>query len=151
MTRNQFWTAMSKALTAMTVTLIVTLILATSAAAEYKILYQFKNAKYGANPSGSLTMDAAGNLYGTTISGGTGACSWTGNPGCGTVFMLKTQPDGTWKYNVLHSFTGGADGGNPDGGLILDKAGNLYGTTYNGGNCNRATGCGGGPQGTVFK
>ena len=127
MKSNQFWTTMSKALTAVTVLTIVTLILAISAAAEYKILHEFRMAKDGANPSGNLIMDAAGNLYGTTCCGGA--------HGSGTVFKLKPNPDGTWEEIVLYSFTGGADGANPSagGGVIFDKAGNLYDTTAGGG------------------
>jgi uncharacterized repeat protein (TIGR03803 family) len=71
-----------------------------------------------------LIRDAAGNLYGTTgKGGGLRACPLQG--GCGTVFKLS--PTGT--ETVLYSFTGGADGSNPSGGLIQDAAGNLLGTT----------------------
>jgi hypothetical protein len=75
-----------------------------------------------------LTLDAAGNLYGTTSSGGTGC----GSGGCGAVFELKRTEDG-WREQVLYSFTGGNDGGRPQAGLIFDNAGNLYGTTAYGG------------------
>jgi uncharacterized repeat protein (TIGR03803 family) len=122
---SQFWTAMSKALTTVTLILIVTLVLATSAAGDYKILYQFKNAKYGATPTGNLTLDAAGNLYGTTRYGGT--------HDYGTVFRLQPNPGGSWTQTVLYSFKG-ADGAHPyDAGLVIDATGNLYGTTLNGG------------------
>jgi uncharacterized repeat protein (TIGR03803 family) len=70
-----------------------------------------------------LLFDTAGNLYGTTYYGGSSGCGY----GCGVVYELS--PDGTrWKETVLYSFTGGADGGGPVGGLIMDAAGNLYGT-----------------------
>jgi uncharacterized repeat protein (TIGR03803 family) len=92
----------------------------------------------GANPSAGLIRDASGNLYGTTVSGGTSVL------GSGTVFKLDT--DGV--ESVLYSFSGGADGGTPQAGLVRDAAGNLYGTTSFGGdlNCNSTLGCG-----TVFK
>ena len=66
----------------------------------------------------------AGNLYGTTSSGGAS--------GLGTVYQL-TPSNGGWTESVLYSFAGGSDGSQPWGGVIFDKAGNLYGTTYEGG------------------
>lgn len=81
------------------------------------ILYGFMGGNDGRNPRGRLVEDAAGNLYGVTVDGGTA--------GQGTVF--KISPAGI--ETVLHNFTGGSDGGNPYGGLALDGAGNLYGTT----------------------
>jgi uncharacterized repeat protein (TIGR03803 family) len=71
-------------------------------------------------------MDKAGNLYGTTIAGGTTSC------GCGVVYKLAPKVGGKWKYTVLHRFTG-YDGAQPDANLILDDKGNLYGTTATGG------------------
>ena len=68
-----------------------------------------------------LILDSTGNLYGTANSGG--------SANAGVVFKLDTAGHET----VLYSFTGGADGANPNGGVIRDSAGNLYGTTYNGG------------------
>jgi len=93
-------------------------------------LYTFTGGADGANPFAGLIMDAAGNLYGTTLYGG--------GSNSGTVFEI----DSTGKETVLHSFTGGADGGNPQAGLVLDQAGNLYGTTQHGGTYLK---------GTVFK
>lgn len=90
----------------------------------------------GAGPLGGLVMDAGGNLYGTTQFGGAN--------NRGVVFELKPK-NGTWKYRVLYSFcadSGCTDGSTPSAGLILDAAGNLYGTTETGG----ANNCG-----TVFK
>jgi uncharacterized repeat protein (TIGR03803 family) len=87
------------------------------------VLYSFTGGDDGANPSGPLTFDSAGNLYGTASGGGT--------YGFGVVFELS--PVGTsWAESVLHSFAGGTDGKFPVSGLIFDSAGNLYGTTYNG-------------------
>jgi uncharacterized repeat protein (TIGR03803 family) len=98
------------------------------------VLYSFTGGADGANPHGSLILDKAGNLYGTTYLGGLLNCF---GAGCGVVFKLDT----TGTETVLHSFTG-PDGANPDAGLVRDKEGNLYGTTS-----------GGGPskEGTVFK
>lgn len=75
----------------------------------------------GANPVASLIHDAAGNLYGTTLYGG--------SLGLGTVFEINTSG----KATVLHNFTAGTDGSQPYGALIRDSAGNLYGTTSEGG------------------
>jgi len=90
------------------------------------VLYSFcslDNCADGQEPRGGLVMDSAGNLYGTTFRGGTYRnCNGT----CGTVFKLDTSG----KETVLHSFTGGADGADPQAGLVMDKAGNLYGTAF---------------------
>jgi uncharacterized repeat protein (TIGR03803 family) len=98
-------------------------------------LYTFsQSGAYGENPYGGLVFDQKKrNLYGTTPYGG---------PCCGTVF--KVAADGT--ETVLHNFSGGADGNTPWAGLVFDKLGNLYGTTWVGG-----TGCGGNGCGTVFQ
>jgi uncharacterized repeat protein (TIGR03803 family) len=95
-----------------------------------KILHDFNNnGKDGYYPDAGLVLDHAGNLYGTTSYGGTGTCNSTAPTGCGTVFELIPREDGDWAEYVLHSFAGGADGEIPEGGVILDAAGNLYGTT----------------------
>lgn len=86
----------------------------------------------GSNPGyGPLISDAAGNLYGTTVNGGT--------YNLGTVFEL-TQTSGTWEEKILHSFAGQpSDGANPESGLLRDASGNLYGTTEYGGAKNAGT------------
>jgi uncharacterized repeat protein (TIGR03803 family) len=90
-----------------------------------QVLYSFiDNSGDGANPDSGVVMDNAGNLYGTTESGGN-------NPGDGIVFELKHSGSG-WKESILYSFTGGADGGRPFAGLAIHD-GNLYGTTISGG------------------
>jgi len=90
-----------------------------------KILYRFKGGRDGRNPFASLILDAAGNLYSTTSAGGA--------YGGGTVFKLTHGSNGKWTESVLHNFDVGMDGVAPFSGLVFDKAGNLYGTTYAGG------------------
>jgi uncharacterized repeat protein (TIGR03803 family) len=110
------------------------------------VLYNFAGGNDGANPYGNLIFDKAGNLYGTTVAGGTSA-NCTG--GCGTIFELSppaAQGD-PWTETVLYSFTGQSDGANPYSGLIMDSKGNLYGTTPTGGQAN----CGATTCGTVFE
>jgi uncharacterized repeat protein (TIGR03803 family) len=108
------------------------------------VLYSFTGGADGANPTAGVIFDAAGNLYGTTGSGGgTSACP----DGCGTVFKLAPNVDGTWTETVLYSFKGGVDGNGPEAGLVMDPDGNLYGTTASGGS---SSACPGG-CGTVFK
>jgi uncharacterized repeat protein (TIGR03803 family) len=85
------------------------------------VLYSFTGGKDGGNPAAALVRDAAGNLYGTTV--------WGGGSNYGTVFKLDTRR----KQTILYSFTGGKDGANPVAGVVLDAAGNLYGTTFDGG------------------
>jgi len=116
----------------------------------YTILYSFKSGKDGYLPGGNLVFDGAGNLYGASyVGGGKGT---TCNPYyqyCGTIFELsppKTK-GGKWTEKVLYSFKGGTDGANPNGGLILDSKGNVYGTTAWGG----GTGCQGPGCGTAFE
>jgi uncharacterized repeat protein (TIGR03803 family) len=101
---------------------------------QESVLYNFTGKSDGGLPQAALIMDAAGNLYGTASQGGSGCAA----PGCGTVFKI----DPSNHESVLHSFTAGNDGGNPEAGLIMDAAGNLYGTTFGGGS---------GGQGIVFK
>jgi uncharacterized repeat protein (TIGR03803 family) len=93
-------------------------------------LWAFTCLADGKNPYGGVILDAAGDLYGTTVAGGSGGtCA---GDGCGTVFKL-TQSRGNWSENVLYNFTGGNDGFGPGSGVVSDDAGNLYGTTPDGG------------------
>jgi uncharacterized repeat protein (TIGR03803 family) len=109
-----------------------------------KVLYSF-NGKDGYDPFG-VVIDKAGNLYGTTYFGGANACMGTG---CGMVFELSPGSAGKWTERILHSFNDdGEDGFYPDGGLIFDLAGNLYGTTFYGGT---GSGCFEDGCGTVFE
>ena len=86
------------------------------------VLYNLGQPYDGRYPNSSLTVDSAGNFYGTTEQGG-------GIGGIGTVFEL----DKSGHETVLYSFTGGSDGGYPLGGVVRDSAGNLYGATNGGG------------------
>lgn len=104
------------------------------------VLYDFRGGALGSYPAAGLVMDSAGNLYGTTSSGGylSGNCP---QEGCGTVFELAPDADGKWSYKILHAFQS-SDGGFPRTSLILDSTGDLFGTTP-------YAGSGGG--GTVFE
>jgi uncharacterized repeat protein (TIGR03803 family) len=114
-----------------------------------KVLHNFGNGSDGQSPwGGSLLMDASGNLYGTTRYGGTSLCDSLNPVGCGTVFELVHNSGGSWTEKVLHNFYGGTDkdgpnGYHPYGGLTMDAAGNLYGTTYYGGTYGGTNGFGG--------
>jgi uncharacterized repeat protein (TIGR03803 family) len=91
-----------------------------------KVLHRFSDkGKDGIQPQASLIVDSAGNLFGTTTGGG--------DYGAGTVFQLSPGTDGNWKERVVLSFKGGGDGADPAGDLVSDTAGNLYGTTVQGG------------------
>jgi uncharacterized repeat protein (TIGR03803 family) len=93
------------------------------------ILYTFQGGSDGAHPMGNLARDSAGNLYGVTQNGGPSGCTTLGN-GCGTVFQM----DQFGHEFVRYAFTGtNGDGAYPEGGVIRDASGNLYGTTYEGG------------------
>jgi len=112
-----------------------------------KILYDFGGfARDGFYQTGPLVFDGKNNLYGTNNSGGSeNAC-------CGTVFQLTPQSDGSWTEAIVHSFDGAAsDGLYPSGGVIFDAAGNLYGTTLEGGNQTACTGAGIKGCGIVFE
>jgi uncharacterized repeat protein (TIGR03803 family) len=118
---------------------------------EERVLHRFTGGTTGStdgsNPNAAPIVDLAGSLYGTTASGGGGACTIAG-PGCGTVYEI--QHAGTsYRERILYRFKGGADGATPQAALIADSAGNLYGTTQYGG-----TGCPNSPTlgcGTVFE
>ena len=90
----------------------------------FTVLYQLTEG--GCGVTGRLAMDAAGNLYGAA---------------CDSIFKLSPA-GGSWTYTQLYHFTDGSDGGNPNGNIVLDANGNLYGTTQNGGTGNCFRGCG---------
>lgn len=99
---------------------------------SFGLLHTFTGGKDGTRPSGTLAIDTAGHVFGTTITGGI--------YNAGTAFEISPAGGGKWTETVLHTFTGGKDGSFPFG-LILDAAGNPYGATYYGG--EKACDCGG--------
>jgi uncharacterized repeat protein (TIGR03803 family) len=108
-----------------------------------QVLHAFNGGNDGITPEGRLVLDSAGNLYGTTFSGGVN--------NAGIIFKLTPTSSGPWQESIIYHFTGGRDGANPRG-LAFDSAGNLYGIAVNGGtptvgvpDCKRY-GCG-----TIFK
>lgn len=111
-------------------------IAAIPAVAAESVLYRFQGGADGANPAADLVRDAQGALYGATYGGGAS--------NFGTVFKLAppTPPATGWTKRTLYSFGDGTDGRNPYATLVVDSAGALYGTTYNGGTAG---------YGTVFK
>jgi len=117
------------------------------------ILYSFPTAKEGYLAVGNLVFDSAGNLYGATWFGGSRGttCDSLYGGQCGVVFELSPPKNkgGKWTEKVLHSFASGKDGAVPNGGLVLDGKGRIYGTTFYGGdesgNCDvgiEGIGCG---------
>lgn len=88
------------------------------------VLYNFAGGSDPINPAAGVTLDPQGNLYGTASLGGAN--------GYGAVYKLSRSGSG-WSETVLYDFQGLSDGQNPVGGLVIDKAGNLYGTTFDGG------------------
>ena len=112
---------------------------AAQAQPTYKVLHNFTGGQDGGNPYSGVTMDKAGNLYGTTYDGGSGY---------GGVFKLK-HSGSAWLFSPLYSFAGGNDGaGSNLAPLVFGPDGSLYGTTYQAadGGCGGGNGCG-----TVFK
>ena len=102
------------------------------------VLYNFTGQNDGANPAAGVTLDGAGNLYGTAATGGSSNCSYDGIVGCGTVFKL-THRGSAWLFAPLHGFTGNPDGGNPAARVVFGPRGILYGTTAQGGLDNYGT------------
>ena len=100
------------------------------------VLHSFYGA-IGTYPAAGLVIDAAGSLYGTTLAGGNSSCVLKNGSGCGTVFRLKKTLTGKWNVKVLYSFSGQPDGAGPRAaGLVSDSAGSLYGITLYGGVSN---------------
>jgi uncharacterized repeat protein (TIGR03803 family) len=92
-----------------------------------RVLYSFSGGQDGSNSISSLVFDGAGNLYGTTSEGGAPGC------GCGTIFKLAPEPDGTWTESVAYRFTGPPDAAFAYNGMVANGAGHFYGTTVHGG------------------
>src|SRR5215831_4429671 len=120
------------------VRILVYALCAVSASAAQKTLFSFSPYDpNGANPHGTLLRDANGALYGATTLGGAYYN--------GTIFKL-TPPGGgrtDWTLSTIYTFTGGEDGGTPNGGLVMDSTGAIYGTASSGGSWLN--------QGLVFK
>jgi hypothetical protein len=139
----------------MSAVFLLAMALCSTASAEWKesVLYSFQGIPDGSLPVGSIVFDSAGNLYGATTDGGSSSCRSAAQ--CGTVFQLAppVRKGDPWTETVLYVFKGNTsnDGASPAGGLVMDSAGNLYGTTAYGGtgNCvllGALLGCG-----TVFE
>src|SRR5437016_952125 len=110
---------------------VIALSLVTATATTTDVIFSFGEDD-GEYADTDLETDSAGNIYGTTVLGG--------DHGSGTVFQLS--PTNGWAQNVLYSFTGGADGGEPYKGVSIDGQGNLYGTAVTGGSGSCEGGCG---------
>ena len=119
-------------------------------AQTFTVLHKFTGGLDGSYPYAGLTMDRDGNLYGTTAFGGyTGSqCGVIG--GCGTVFKLSHGGSG-WIFNSLYQFQDNPDGSGPAGRVVIGPDGNLYGTTFYGGQTDACGGNGEEGCGTVFK
>lgn len=117
--------------------LAITIIFAPQASAGTENVLHSFDIKDGYYPHGGVVFDQAGNLYGATFYGGSHNCE---NNGCGVVFKLIPNGDGSWSEQAIYTFTGGTDGSHPYSDLVFDAAGNLYGTTY--GNYYGGTGWG---------
>jgi len=111
------------AVLALTAALLSFFPLSASAGAKGKVLHAFGNGTDGTEPNGPLVLDSKGNLWGVTFGGGDGCVG-----GCGAAFELIPKSDGTWKELIIHSFQAGNNGAFPDGGLVFDGYGDLYGT-----------------------
>jgi uncharacterized repeat protein (TIGR03803 family) len=112
----------------------------------YAKLYSFGGSPSINAPTASLIADSTGDLYGTAQQGGTGGAACTAPGGCGGIFELTPGPSG-YTETTIYQFTGGANGGGPFAGLLVDSKGTFYGiTTYDGNNTTSDFCCG-----TVFE
>jgi uncharacterized repeat protein (TIGR03803 family) len=109
------------------IVLAITVIFAPHASASTETVLHSFDIKTGYDPYGGVVFDQAGNLYGATFYGGSVDCN---HNGCGMVYELSPNADGTWSEQTIYTFTGGPDGSHPYSSLVFDAAGNLYGTTY---------------------
>jgi hypothetical protein len=123
-----------------------------SKSGAYRVIYSFcptgSNCVDGKSPKGGLIVDKSGNLYGTTVTGGSSARC--GMVGCGTVFKISKSKSGSeWRETVLYSFKGGSDGANPQyASLTFGADGTIFGVTAAGGDSSN---CGASGCGTVFQ
>ncbi|MGA2372883.1 MAG: choice-of-anchor tandem repeat GloVer-containing protein [Candidatus Korobacteraceae bacterium] len=118
---------------------VMTMLATAGQAQTFTVLHNFSNGPDGGQPAAGLSMDRAGNLYGTASTGGnsSGACAYPNPPGCGTVFKLSRKGSG-WVLTTLYTFSG-PDGRNPQTRVIIGPDGTLYGTTTYGGDLNEGT------------
>ena len=126
------------------VLVVLSMAIDASASWKEKVLYSFQSGTDGATPVGAVVFDKQGNLYGTTRDGGSSSCRSVQQ--CGTVYQLAPpiKQGDPWTETVLYIFKGNTskDGASPYGGLVIDAAGNLYGTS---------SGDGGSTVGSVFE
>jgi uncharacterized repeat protein (TIGR03803 family) len=114
------------------------LVSSLSFAQNYKVIHSFSGfPNDGMHAIGPVVFDKAGNMYGTTPGGGSNSCQ--GDNGCGVVYELSPNRDGSWTESILYNFCANfvglscLDGAFPSAGLALDSVGNLYGVTGYGG------------------
>ena len=100
----------------------------TGDGSTHTVLYSFTGGADGGEPYKGVTLDGAGNLYGTAVTGGGGSCEG----GCGVAYKL-TNSGGVWTQTVIHTFTGGDDGSGPGSGLTVGWHDTIYGVTPTGG------------------
>ncbi|MGA2373632.1 MAG: choice-of-anchor tandem repeat GloVer-containing protein [Candidatus Korobacteraceae bacterium] len=119
----------------------------TGQAQTFSVLYNFTGGADGGRPYAGVTLDRSGNLYGTAWLGGNQSCNLGGDNGCGTVFKVSRRGTG-WTFDLLYSFSGGADGWWPLAPVTVGSDGTVFGTTNYGGStgCFAGEGCG-----TVFQ
>src|SRR5207237_5470289 len=94
----------------------------------HTVLYSFTGGSDGGEPYKGVTIDRAGNLYGTAVTGGLGSCEG----GCGVAYKL-TNSGGSWTQTVIDAFTGAEDGSGPGARVTVDRPGNVYGMAPTGG------------------
>lgn len=116
-----------KIITALLLGLGLTIIVSPAQAQTFSVVHTFTGGSDGGSPLSGFISDNSGNLYGTASYGGT--------TGYGIVYKL----DANGQETVLHNFIGGTDGANPEGRLVSDASGNLYGTTFAGGTSGDGT------------
>jgi len=131
MRSRRIWRSVGKVQAVLAV--MAVLVGAAWAASTTQVIYSFAGGNDGEYTDTELVIDSVGNLYGTSVQGGTF--------GSGTVFELTPSGSG-WTHTVLYNFTGGADGGEPYKGVTLDAHGNPYGTAVTGGGGSCEGGCG---------
>jgi len=124
----RYWSTLSLKLLVRTFALTCLLVSPVAYAQTYTVLHNFTGGADGGNPYAGLTIDEAGNLYGTASSGGSNSNCIN----CGTVFKLVDH-SGAWIFNTIYSFGGGLDGVAPYARVVFGPEGILYGTTVSGG------------------